>query len=101
MNAATARYSDATAGAALPAGYGLVPLAVPSGPQGNYSAYALAGPASPQSGARPVELFQAGQRVEDVTLQTVGERRTATGVRVPAKQLTVPRVTGQQLEDRG
>ncbi len=100
VNAATSRYSDATAGAPLPPNYGLVHMAVRSGPQQNYAAYAVAGPASPESGARPVELFQAGQRVEDVTLQTVGERRTATGVKVPAKQLTVPRVTGQQLEIR-
>jgi hypothetical protein len=100
VSAATAKYNEATAGEPLPESYGLVPLAVPSGPSKNYAAYAIAGPASPSSGARPVEVWQAGQRVADVKLQTVDERRTATGVRVPPKILTVPEVTGKKIEVR-
>jgi len=98
VSAATAKYAAATANAPLPANYGLVALAVPSGPSKNYAAYAIAGPAKPSNGARPVEIWQAGQRVADVKLQIVDEKRTASGVRVPPRILTVPEVTGKTIE---
>lgn len=100
VSKATAAYAAATAGAPLPASYGLVALAVPSGPSKNYAAYAIAGPATPSNGARPVEIWQAGQRVADVKLQIVDEKRTAAGVRVPPRVLTVPEVTGKTIELR-
>jgi hypothetical protein len=100
VSTALAKYSDATAGAQPPAGYGLVHIAVPSGPTKNFAAYAIAGPAVPQNGARPVSLWQAGQQVADVKLQTVGERRTGAGIRVPPKVLQVPQVTGKTIEIR-
>ncbi len=96
--AALASYASASADAPLPASYGLVPLSVRSGPQRNYAAFAVAGPRPPETGARAVEIRQGGQRVEDVVVTMVGERRTAAGVRVPSKQLPVPRVTGQQVD---
>ena len=98
VQAALSRYGAAAAGASPPPGYGLVSLAVPSGPEKNYAAYAVAGPARPENGARPVELRQAGQRVADAPVQTVGERRSAGGVRVPAKVLLLPKVTGRRLQ---
>jgi Alpha amylase, catalytic domain/Thrombospondin type 3 repeat len=100
LTAAKAKYSSATAGAALPQSYGLVHLAVPSGPTGNYAAYGIAGPAQPKNGARALSIWQAGQRVEDIKLQTVGERRTGAGVRVPPRVLTVPEVTGKLVDLR-
>jgi hypothetical protein len=98
VSAATAKYSAATAGAPLPQGYGLVHIAVPSGPSGNYAIYGVAGPTNPSNGARPVSIWQAGQRVADITLQTVGERRTGAGVRVPPRTISVPEVTGKQID---
>lgn len=98
VSAALQKHGAATAGAPPPPGYGLVRLAVPSGPARNYAAYAIAGPALPQSGGRPVEIWQAGQRVADEDIEIVGERLTAAGVRVPARVLTVPRVTGKSIE---
>ena len=98
VSAATAKYSAATAGAPLPQSYGLVHIAVPSGPSKNYAAYAVAGPAKPSNGARPVTIHQAGQRVADVQVQIVGERRTGTGVRVPPRVLTMAEVTGKSVD---
>lgn len=95
---ATAKYSLATAGAPLPTGYGLVPLAVRSGPSRNYAAYAIAPPADPSNGARPASIWQAGQRVADVSVQIVGERRTGAGVRVPPRVLSMPEVTGKVVD---
>jgi len=95
VSAATAQYSAATAGAPLPPNYGLVHIAVPSGPTKNYAAYGIAPPAKPANGARPVSIWQAGQRVADVQVQIVGERRTGAGIRVPPKVLTMPEVTGK------
>jgi len=77
-----------------PAGFGLVRLAVPSGPDHGYAMYAPRVPQGPRSGARAIAILQAGQRVEDVTLATAGEKRTATGTRVAAHRMTVARVTG-------
>ncbi len=100
VQAAEAKYKLAWPGNPLPTGYGLAYLSVPSGPAKNYAAYGVAPPRGPASGARAVSLLQAGQRVADVTLQTVGDRRTYAGVRVPAVKLTVPRVTGKEMEIR-
>lgn len=80
-----------------PAGYGLVYVAVPSGPDRGYAMYAPRVPQGPQNGARAVAIWQAGQRVEDVTLRTVGEKRTAAGARVAPRDLTVARVTGNHV----
>lgn len=80
-----------------PPNYGLVYAAVPSGPERGYAMYVPRVPQGPSNGARPVTILQAGQRVEDMTLTTVGEKRTATGARVAARHLTVPRVTGQTI----
>ena len=100
VNAAVAKHKLAWPNKALPANYGLVHLAVPSGPSKNYAAYGVAAPSGPSNGARAVEIHQAGQRVADVTVQTVGERRTAYGVRVPPRKLQLPKVTGQKVDIR-
>ena len=95
--AAVAKHKLAWPGKPLPSNYGLAYLSVRSGPTKNFAAYGVAPPMGPSTGARAVEILQAGQRVTDTTIQTVGERRTYSGVRVPKKTLTVPKVTGQQI----
>lgn len=97
-DAAIAKYKAATANAPLPSGYGLVHVAVRSGPTKNYAAYGVAGPTRPNNGARPVSIWQAGQRVADVSVKIVGERRTGAGVRVPPKVLSMPDVTGKTID---
>ncbi len=97
-NAAVAKHKLAWPNKSLPTNYGLVALAVPSGPTKNYAAYGVAAPSGPSNGARAVEILQAGQRVADTSVQTVGERRTASGVRVPPKVLTLPKVTGKKVD---
>jgi hypothetical protein len=59
--------------------------------------YAPRVPQGPSNGARAVSIFQAGQRVEDATLETVGEKHTAAGARIAPKELTVARVTGTTI----
>jgi hypothetical protein len=88
---------DRSSDFAPPAGYGLVYVAVPSGPNQGYAMYAPRVPAGPRNGARPLAILQAGQRVPDATLQTVGEKRTASGARVAARDLTVAHVTGREI----
>jgi alpha-amylase len=83
-----------------PANYGLVYLAVPSGPDKGYAMYAPRVPQGPGSGARALTVHQAGQRVPDVTVRTVGEKRTAAGARVAPRDLTVPLVTGRTITVR-
>jgi len=100
VQAATSAYNAATAGAALPSNYGLVHIAVPSGPSKNFAAYGIAPPADPANGARPVSIWQAGQQVADVKVQIVGERRTGAGIRVPPKILSMPQVTGKLVDLR-
>jgi Alpha amylase, catalytic domain len=85
---------DAASDVGPPPGYGLVRLAVPPGPERGYAMYAPRVPQGPKSGARAVAILQAGQRVEDVTLATAGEKRTASGTRVAAHRMTVARVSG-------
>ncbi len=97
VNRATAAYGAATAGDALPPNYGLVYVAVPSGPEHGYAMYAPRVPQGPTNGARPVAIWQGGQRVEDATLETVGEKRTAAGARIAPRDLTVARVTGNTI----
>lgn len=83
-----------------PANHGLVYVAAPSGPDRGYAMYAPRVPQGPRNGARPLSIWQAGQRVEDVTLRTVGEKRTAAGARVAPRHVTVARVTGQTITAR-
>jgi hypothetical protein len=83
-----------------PAGYGLVYVAVPSGPDRGYAMYAPRVPQGPKNGARALSILQAGVRVPDLTLQTVGEKRTAAGARVAPRNLTVAHVTGLSVTAR-
>jgi hypothetical protein len=85
---------------APPPGYGLVHVAVPSGPDRGYAMYAPAAPGGPQNGARPLSIEQAGQRVEDMAVTLVGEKRTAAGVRVAPVSLSMPVVTAPTVDLR-
>jgi hypothetical protein len=62
--------------------------------------YAPAAPGGPQNGARPLWIEQAGQRVEDMAVTLVGEKRTAAGVRVAPVSLSMPVVTAPTVDLR-
>lgn len=94
------KFKAANGGATPPSDYGLVSIAIPAGNEKDYVAYVVPGPTGPASGARAVEIWQAGQRVADMSLQIVDERHTGAGIRVPPKILTVPRVTGEKIDIR-
>jgi alpha-amylase len=96
VSSALAAYANATSDP-VPTPYGLVPLAVPDGPDHGYAMYAPVVPQGPSDGERPVAIWQGIQRVPDVPWQTDSEKHTAAGLKVPARVLELPKVTGKTI----
>jgi hypothetical protein len=81
----------------LPSPYGLVHVAVPSGPDRGYAMYARAAPQGPQSGARALWFEQGSQRVPDMNTTLAPAKRTADGTPIPKAVLPMPVVSAPHV----